>query len=376
MTQVRIGLVGGGWMGKAHAKAFLNVLHHFGEDYGVPKFSVVSDINEASALEVKEQFNFKRYTADWREVITDPEIDLIDIATPNFLHYEIAKEALLFGKHVYCEKPLSLTYEQSKELAELAEQRGLTNYVGYNNVMNPATQYMKELVHEGSLGEITKISGTYDQDALLDKDIPISWRHKRELAGSGTLGDLASHLFSVLQYVVGDFSEVSAVMNTFIKERCVSRGSNEVERVENDDVVAIIAMFKNGAIGTLSSSRIAAGRKNNLQIEIQGTKGSLYYSLENLNDVHVYFCHDKERDRGFRKVLLGMEHEGYSAFHPASGIAIGFNDFKILEAREVLSSITQNKPYVCNFRFGANVDRVIAAILQAAETNEWVEIID
>lgn len=374
MNEVRIGLVGTGWMGKSHSKSFLNALYHFGEESGKPVFEMVSDINEASALEVKKQFGFKRHSLDWRDVVIDDSVDLVDITTPNAFHYEIAKEALLNNKHVYCEKPLSLSAEQSKELADLAKEKGLINYVGFNNVMNPATKYIKELVETGKLGVITKVSGTYDQDSLLDEQIPISWRHIKKISGSGTLGDLGSHLFSVLQFVLGDMKAVNALTRTVIKERPTHPNSKDTKTVENDDVVVLLAQFENGAVGTLSSSRIATGRKNHLSFEIQGTKGTVHYSLENLNDVHVYFTKDDSVDRGFRKVLLGNDHEGYSAFQPAPGIAIGFNDFKILETHEVLSSITKGTPYLCDFQFGWKIDRIIEAIIESSESNNWITI--
>lgn len=374
MKEVRIGLVGTGWMGKSHSKSFLNALYHFGEEYGKPVFEMVSDINEESALEVKRKFGFKRYSKDWQDIVTDKNIDLVDITTPNAFHYEIAKAALLNNKHVYCEKPLSLSADQSKELVDLAKEKGLVNYVGFNNVMNPATKYIKELVHSGKLGDITKVSGTYDQDALLDAQIPISWRHMKKISGSGTLGDLGSHLFSVLQFILGDMKAVNALTRTVIKKRPVRSGSTDMKAVENDDVVILLAQYENGAVGTLSSSRIATGRKNYLSFEIQGTKGTVHYSLENLNDVHVYFTEDHSVDRGFRKVLLGNDHEGYSAFQPASGIAIGFNDFKTLETHEVLSSITKGTSYICDFNFGFKVDQIIEAILESSESNNWVSI--
>ena len=371
MREIRIGLIGTGWMGRSHSKSFLNAYYHFGDRYGKPVFEIVSDINKKSALEVKNQFRFKRYTDSWQDIVADEQVDLVDITTPNAFHYDIAKAALLNNKHVYCEKPLSLTAKQSKELAEIATEKGVMNYVGFNNIMNPATKYIKKLVESGELGEITKVSGTYDQDALLDEEIPITWRHINKLSGSGTLGDLGSHLLSILQYVVGDMHSVNAMTRTVIKERPKSDNTLGKQRVENDDVVVILTEFKNGAIGTLSSSRIATGRKNYLSYEIQGTLGTVHYSLENLNEVHVYFKSDDSRDRGFRRVLLGTDHEGYSAFQPASGISIGFNDFKIIETHEVLASIIEGKQPICNFEFGYKIDRVIEAILQSSESKEW-----
>src|SRR5699024_6990147 len=236
------------------------------------------------------------------------------------------------------------------------------------------TKYVKKLVNSGQLGEITKVTGIYDQDAFSDINIPITWRHINEISGSGSLGDLGSHLFSVLQYILGDLRAVNAMTSTVIKERPEKVDSNVMQSVENDDIAITMVEYQNGAIGTLSSSRIATGRKNRLYYEIQGTKGSVYYSLENLNEVNVYFENDKEEDRGFRKVLLGEKHEGYSSFQPASGISIGFNDFKILETHKVLESVVNDSEYTCDFDFGSRIDRIIEAILESAKSKTWVSI--
>lgn len=374
MSDVRIGLIGAGWMGRAHTTAFLNALMAFGPEYGSPVFEIVSDVNESAAKQASEQLGFSRYTTDWMDVITDENVDVVDIATPNAFHYEIAKAALEYGKNVYCEKPLTLTAEQSLELAELAKSKAVINYVGYNNVMNPANAYIKDLIDSGELGKITKFSGTYDQDQLLDEQLPITWRHINKFSGSGALGDLGSHLLSVSQYLLGDIESVNAVSKTIIPERPVKADTKEMAKVENEDIIGILANYENGAIGLISASRIAAGRKNYLSYEIQGTKGSVYYSLERMNEVFVYFTSDNERDKGFRQVFLGPEHKGYSAFNPAAGINIGYNDMKVLEAHELLSAVTKGTPYVADFEFAAKIDRTVSAILKSMKENTWINV--
>ncbi|MEF3329262.1 Gfo/Idh/MocA family oxidoreductase [Oceanobacillus oncorhynchi] len=371
---VRIGLVGAGWMGKAHSNSFVNALMAFGPEYGKPVFEVVSDVSVEAAQAACNQLGFSRYTTDWQDIVTDENVDIVDIATPNAFHYDIAKAALENGKHTYCEKPLTLTAEQSVELAELAKEKGVVNYVGYNNVMNPANAYVKELVEAGKLGKIVKFTGTYDQDGLLDESLPITWRHINKFSGSGALGDLGSHLLSISQYILGDMESVNAISQTVIKERPAQAGSEELQEVENEDVISFLTNYENGAIGTISSSRIASGRKNHLAYEIQGTKGSVHYTLERMNEVNVYFTSDNEADRGFRTVLLNPEHKGYSAFHPAAGISINYNDMKILEAHELLSAVTKNTPYTCDFEFGAKIDQTVSAILKSAKQKNWVQV--
>ncbi|WP_249316854.1 Gfo/Idh/MocA family oxidoreductase [Bacillus sp. FJAT-50079] len=372
--EIRIGLVGAGWMGKAHTNAFVNALMAFGPEAGKPVFELVSDVSEQAAQAACEKLGFSRWTKDWRTVVTDKNVDVVDIATPNAFHYEIAKAALENGKHVYCEKPLTLSYKESKELAVLAKEKGVVNYVGFNNVMNPATHYIKELISSEKLGEIMRFSGTYDQDMLLDPNLPITWRHINKLSGSGVLGDLGTHLLSVSHFLLGNIESVNAVTKTFIKQRPSAPGSTEMQKVENEDFLTVIANYENGAIGTLSTSRVATGRKNYLAFEIQGTKGTVHYSLERLNEVNVYFTSDESMNRGFRTVYLGPDHRGYSTFNPAPGINISFNDIKILEVHELLSAIANGTPYICDFEFGARVDQTVSAILTSAAEQQWINV--
>lgn len=374
MKEVRIGLVGAGWMGKAHSNALLNAQMLFGPDFGTAVFEVVADANEESAKKAQHKLGYKRYTTDWHEVVKDDQVDLVDIATPNSFHYEVAKAALENGKHVYCEKPLSISEEQSKELAQLAKEKGVINYVGYNNTMNPANAYVRELVQSGKLGKIMRFIGTYDQDSLLDPDLPITWRHINKLAGSGALGDLGSHLLSVSQMIMGDITSVNAVATTVIPERPKAPGSKELAKVENEDIITIMAEYANGAIGQIASSRVATGRKNYLTYEIQGTEGSVFYTLERMGEVQVYFKSDEPADQGFRTVLLNPEHKGYSVFQPAGGISIAYNDMKVLEVHELMAAITTGTPYICNFNFGYKIDRTVAGILRSAKDHTWVTI--
>lgn len=374
MKEIRIGLVGAGWMGKAHSTAMLNEQMLFGPDFGVPVFEMVADNNEESAKIAQHKIGFHRMTTDWHELVTDPQIDLVDIATPNAFHYEVAKAALENGKNVYCEKPLSISPAESQELAELAAKKGVINYVGFNNTRNPANAYVRELVQSGALGDIMLFIGRYDQDQLLDPTMPITWRHINKLAGCGALGDLGSHLLSVSQFIMGDIKKVDAMKRTIFPERPKAKGSSEMVKVENEDIISFMMEYANGATGMISSSRVATGRKNYLAYEIQGTKGSVKYDLERMGEVQVYFQSDEERDRGFRQVFLNPKHKGYSAFQPAGGIAIAYNDMKILEAHELFSAITKGTEYTCNFEFGYKIDRTVKAILESADKHVWVDV--
>ena len=361
-------------MGKAHSSALADAEMLFGPDYGVASFEIVADANEEAAKSAQKKIGFKRITTDWHDVVTDPNVDLVDIATPNAFHYEVAKAALENGKNVYCEKPLSISAEDSKELAELAAQKGVVNYVGFNNTQNPANAYVRELVQSGALGKIMRFTGTYDQDQLLDESLPITWRHINKLAGCGALGDLGSHLLSISQFIMGDISKVNAVATTVFPKRPKCAGSDELVDVENEDIMTFTAEYANGAIGQIACSRVATGRKNYLCYEIQGTKGSVRYDLERMGEVQVYFQSDNERDRGFRTVLLNPQMKGYSAFQPAGGISIAYNDMKILEVHALFDAITNGADYTTDFEFGYKIDRTVAAVIESSKTREWVDV--
>ena len=219
-----------------------------------------------------------------------------------------------------------------------------------------------------------RFTGTYDQDQLLDESLPITWRHINKLAGCGALGDLGSHLLSISQFIMGDITKVNAGATTVFPKRPKSAGSTEMVDVENEDIMTFMAEYANGAIGQIACSRVATGRKNYLTYEIQGTKGSVRYDLERMGEVQVYFQSDNERDRGFRTVLLNPLMKGYSAFQPAGGISIAYNDMKILEVHALFDAITNGADYVTDFEFGYKIDRTVAAVIESSKTHEWVDV--
>ena len=371
MKAIRIGLIGAGWMGNAHTKAFHNAKMIFGDD--MPVFEMISDVNETQVKAAAETLGYNRCTTNWMDVVTDPDVDLVDVATPNSMHFEMVKAALENGKHVFCEKPLSLSGAESQLLADLAAEKQVVNYCGFSNLMNPANQYVKELVETGKLGKIMRIHATYDQDMLLDPSLPITWRHVNKLAGSGALGDLGSHLLSVSQLILGDIEEVTAMDSIVIPERPVP-GSDKMGAVENDDLITFMVKYKNGAIGDFSASRVATGRKNYFYYEIQGTQGTVVYNLERMCEVQVYFKEDADKDNGrdcgFRTVLLNPKHKGFKYFQPAGGIAIAFDDMKTLQAHELMQAMSGGD-YAGDFAMGAKVDGVISAVLKSVKSRQW-----
>jgi predicted dehydrogenase len=382
MREVRVGLVGAGWMGKAHAVAYKNVPLMFGAEPAVPKLELIADVNPDWAEAAAGTLGFARWSGDWREVARDPSVDLVDICAPNDVHPEIAIAALESGKAVYCEKPLANTAAETRRMAEAA--RDAITLVGFNYLKNPAQGYARELIRAGELGEITLFRGTFDQDFMSDPRVPFSWRHDRKLAGSGALGDIASHTLSFSQFLVGEVAEVCGVFETFIRERKVAAGGSghtaqagadaRMRAVENDDVVQFLIRYRSGAIGTIGASRIGTGRKLGLGYEIQGTKGALVFTQERMNELLLYRHTEPSAERGYKTIFIGPDHPGYGAFHPIPGIGLGYNDQKIIEAREIVAAVAERRPAEPDFAFGHEVTRTIEAVLRSIEERRWVRL--
>ncbi|MCB9077493.1 MAG: Gfo/Idh/MocA family oxidoreductase [Anaerolineaceae bacterium] len=384
MKEVRIGLIGTGFMGKAHASAFKNVPLIFGNEPGRPVLEIVADIDADAVQKWAAEFGFARSTTHWREVVEDPNVDIVDITTPNYMHAEMAIAAAEAGKHIYCEKPLALTSADAARIVAAAEKSGVTTIVGFNYLKNPAQAFAQQLIAEGELGEITLFRGMFDQDFLADADVPFSWRLDRKLAGTGALGDLGSHTIGLAQFLVGNIVEVCGMNSTIIKERAVPAGGSgyaatvqegaAMRAVENEDITECLIRFENGAIGTVGTSRVGMGRKLGLGYEIQGTKGGLFYTQERMNELKLYRDTDPDREKGYKTVYIGPEHRGYKAFFGLAGIGLGYNDQKIIEAHDLITAVALGQPVQPDVRFAYEVDKVIDAIDLSCEERRWVKV--
>ena len=384
MKDIRIGLIGAGFMGKAHATAFKNVPLVFGNELARPILEVIADVDEQDVEKRAAEFGFARWTTAWRDVIKDPQVDLVDITTPNHLHTEMAIAAAEAGKHVYCEKPLANTSADAARIVAAVEKAGVTSLVGFNYLKNPAQAFARQLIQAGELGEITLFRGTFDQDFLANPDVPFSWRLDRIQAGTGALGDLGSHTIGFAHFLVGEILEVCGVEVTKIKERTIPSGGSgyaasaqsgaEKRMVENEDIMEFLIRFENGAIGSIGTSRIGMGRKLGLGYEIQGTKGSLFFTQERMNEIKLYRHTDPDREKGFKTVYIGPEHPGYGAFFGLAGIGLGYNDQKIIEAHDLLTAVALGEPVQPDVRFAYGVNKVIDAVDLSCRERRWVHV--
>jgi len=384
MKEIRIGLIGTGGMGKAHATAFKNVPLVFGNEPGRPVLEIVADVDAKALEKWAGEFGFARWTTNWREIIADPQVDIVDITTPNALHAEMAIAAAQAGKHIYCEKPLATSSADAAGIVAAVEKSGIISIVGFNYLKNPAQAFAKQLIASGELGEITLFRGTFDQDFLANADIPFSWRLDRAVAGTGALGDLGSHTIAFALFLVGEIAEVCGLSATRITERTVPSGGSgyaatahntaEKRAVENEDIMEFLIRFDNGAVGTIGTSRIGTGRKLGLGYEIQGTKGSLFYTQERMNEIRLYRDTDPHREKGYKTIYIGPEHPGYKAFFGLAGIGLGYNDQKIIEAHDLITAVALDQSVQPDVRFAYGVNKVIDAVDLSCQEHRWVRV--
>jgi predicted dehydrogenase len=386
MKEVRVAVLGAsGWMGKVHTMAYQTYPHFFGDSHGKARVMALVEGNSSSAKELSERAPDARIYKTWQEAVNDPDVDLIDICLPDNLHYEVAKAALLAGKHVFCEKPLADTAQEARELADIAREKGLITRVGHAFPRNPVHDLAKELIDAGEIGEIKLFKGCQHIDVYGDPNTPYMWRANGDLAPTGIVGDTGSHVFSFMEFLVGNVSSLIADNYITVPKRPIVdglafgevpelKGDEEWADITNPDGSNVLCRFANGARGMVDFSRVATGRKFMQGYEIYGTKGSLVYNYDEINRIRFYSNDDGVGRRGFREIDVGPEHETFQKFSPLPNFAVGYNESKIIEAAEVIKSITENKPMWPTFENGHHICQIIDACMESSRLNAWVDI--
>ncbi|MEN3791398.1 Gfo/Idh/MocA family oxidoreductase [Fulvimarina sp. MAC3] len=367
-----LGLIGTGFMGKAHALAYRSARAVFG---GLPHLDLacLCDTPEDRARSMADQFGFARASADWRDLIADPKVDIVAITTPNALHKEIALAAIAAGKHVHCEKPLALTLDDAREMEAAAREKGVRTMVGYNYIHNPAFTHAVRLIAEGVIGKPVHLRGFVDEDYQADPDLAWSWRSRTADAGLGALGDLGCHLVSMACGLMGPIESLVADTQIIHPTRRLASGEGSAD-VENEDAASALVRFGNGAQGTINTSRSAWGRKNKLEWEVHGTKGMLAFSQERMNELQIYVNEGPVGRQGFSTILTGPEHPPYGAFCPAPGHQLGFGDLKTIEVASFLRAIAAGEEAHPNFTDALAFEAVIHAIDQSAREERRISL--
>jgi predicted dehydrogenase len=369
---LRFGLIGSGYIGRAHAIALQGVGAVFPE-ITAPVCEILADRDDGQARAAAKSLGFRRATGDWRELVSDPAVDVVDICAPNHLHREMALAAIAAGKHVWCEKPLALDAAEAREVAAAAERSGVRHLIGFNYACNPLLRLAREIVGGGELGAITGFSGRYFEDYMADPAVPHSWRCERRLAGTGALADLGSHLIDTSQMLLGPIESVSARLETIHRaRRAPSTGA--MLPVENEDIALALVRFESGVSGSFEISRVASGFKCGLSFTVFGTAGSLSFDQERMNELRLYTSSDAAGRRGFRTILAGPEHPDYRFFCVAPGHGLGINDLKVIEARNLIRAIADGVPARPGFDVGLQVQRVMEAMERSHANGAWTPV--
>jgi predicted dehydrogenase len=385
MQELNVGLIGGGFMGKAHSLAYAAMPMFFWPAPAMPVRKAVAEANADLAATAAKRFGFERSTSDWRDIVEDPDIHVVDIATPNNLHAEVAIAAAKAGKHIICEKPLARTSEESKAMYDAVKDAGIVHMVAFNYRRTPAVALAKKYIEEGAIGRILSFRGTYLQDWSADPNSPLSWRFQKSIAGSGTLGDIATHVIDMARYLAGEISSVNAMMTTWIPDRPVQSGGADLlgtskdaggprAAVDVDDEVITMLKFANGAIGSVEATRNAYGRNNFITLEIHGTEGSIYFNYERRDELQVCFASDASDRRGFRTVYTGPAHPYGDGLWPIPALGIGYGETKIIEAYDFFKAIAEGGTVSPNFADGYQISLIDDAIVESAASGQWVEV--
>jgi predicted dehydrogenase len=386
MKKLNIGLIGAGFMGKAHSLAYATMPMFFWPAPAIPVRRTIADVNEALAQEAALRFGYESYTGDWHKLIEDKSIDIVDIATPNHLHLEMAAAAAQAGKHILCEKPLARTGAEAKAMYEAVKQANIVHMVAFNYRRTPAVQLAKKLIAEGRIGQVLNFRGTYLQSWSADPDSPLSWRFQKAVAGSGALGDIGTHVLDIARYLVGEVTAVTSVLQTYIAERPIQQGgldqlaaANKLTNapkapVEVDDEVMTLLKFEGGAVGSVEATRNAYGRHNFLTFEVHGDQGSLYFNYERRDELQLSLAGDPADVNGFRTIYTGPAHPYGQGLWPIPALGIGYGETKIIECYDLIKAVVEGTEVSPNFRDGYQIARICDAIQESARKQSWVEL--
>lgn len=384
MKPIQVGMIGAGYMVKLHSLAMKNISSYRGASQSEFELRRLVDMNSELAKSEAKRWGWAEWDTDWKSITRDPEIDVVDVATPNFSHEEICADAFAHGKHVICEKPLSTDTVSALRMYRTAKASGQVHLVNFTYRAWPAIQQAKQLIDDGKIGAIKYFEGHFFQDHNCDETIPLHWRFKKEPSGSGALGDIGSHIIDLARFLVGDINKVSALTKTFIKERPDLR-TGKIGNVEVDDLATTLVKFENGAVGNIHASWALPGYKNDVYFTIVGEKGALRFSWENNNELRYYDHSDTPQMSGYRTIITGRAHPGADLFWfpdlggklglGTTGQGIGYGEAFSLSFAAFLDKLEGKSRITPSFEDGLRCNEIIDAILLSARDECWVDVI-
>ncbi len=378
---LNIALIGYKFMGKAHSQAWRTVGRFFDLD-AQPVMKVVCGRDSAAVAEFAKRWGWENSSSDWRDAVTRKDVDVVDISTPGYTHRDIAIAAAEAGKHIWCEKPLTFTVAEAKDMLAAARKAGVKHMVNFNYRRCPAVALAKQMIDNGAIGQIRHARFTYLQDWLVDPNFPMNWRMRSDAAGSGVHGDLGAHSIDLARYLVGEIGEVVGMKKTFVTERpaegtssgLTATAGEGIEKVTVDDASLFLAKFTGGAIGSFEATRMAPGRKNFNRFEINGSKGTLTWCFEDLNYLDYYSTEDPETARGFRRIIATEGSHPYAGAWWPPGHMMGYDHTFSNAAADLVQVIANDTSFSPCFKDGAQCVAVLEAVDNSIKTNQWAKV--
>jgi predicted dehydrogenase len=377
-----VAVVGFGWMGRAHTQAYARVRHHYPQLPLVPELVTVAEEVPGRAAEAAAQFGFASTTRDWREVVADPRVKAVSITAPNFLHREIGVAMAEAGKHIWIEKPVGLTAEDARAVADAVAKAGVQGAVGFNYRNAPAVEAARELISSGEIGTVTHVRIRLFSDYAAHPEGALTWRYERERGGSGVLGDLASHGADLARHLLGDITSLTADTAIFLPERARPTGATaghsrasggELGPVENEDYVSCLLRFASGARGVLEACRVSVGEQNNYGFEVHGTKGAVFWDFRRMNELGISRG-TTYQDQAVTTVYVGPGHGEFAAFQPGAANAMGYDDLKVIEAYRFLRSVAEGTPHGATLTDAVHSAAALDAMARSASSGAWADV--
>ncbi|MDA5145736.1 Gfo/Idh/MocA family oxidoreductase [Streptomyces sp. AD681] len=375
-----VAVVGFGWMGRVHTQAYARVRHHYPHLALHPELVTVAEEVPGRAEEAAAQFGFASATRDWREVAADPRVHAVSITAPNFLHREIAVAMAGAGKHIWVEKPVGLSADDARAVADAVAGAGVQGTVGFNYRNAPAVESARDLIAAGEIGTVTHARLRFFSDYAAHPEGALTWRYERKRGGSGVLGDLASHGADLARFLLGDIASLTADTAVFLPERArpaaataghARAAGGEPGPVENEDYVNCLLRFASGARGVLEACRVSVAEQNNYGFEVHGTRGAVSWDFRRMNELRVSRGTDYQ-DQPVSTVYVGPGHGEFAAFQPGAANAMGYDDLKVVEAHRFLRSIAEGTPYGATLPDAVHSAAVLEAMSRSAEHGTWV----
>jgi predicted dehydrogenase len=370
-------------IGRVHSHAWLNMPLFYHPPPANPILVAVAGRNRDRVKAFAEKFGYKKTYENFRDLVKDSEVDVVDLCSPPYVHHEEAIMSFEAGKHVICEKPLARTGKEAQEMLRAAERAGVTHMTGFNYRFIPAVSYARKLIHEGFVGRLLHFRGAYMNIEVgdlgyINPEYPLDWHFKRETAGYGALSDLGSHIIDLARFLMGEITAVAGATATFVKERPLPDTPNEKGRVEVDDSAVAVVKFANGALGTIEASWMAPGRKDFLRFEILGSEGSLRFNLERLNELEIFSLRDANEQRGFRDVwTTSKNHPFMEKFWVEQGGGFGWDHAFVNEVHHLTDCIVNGKPIEpigATFLDGYKNCVIMDAIVESASNERWAHL--